>query len=93
MLTCQAGEKGTGHLTPSDLRGQWHTSVNVNCPTGKTPEPGKQKKEPLAVNALESKEDFQYVNLTVSKTTAALGVAQGQSQCQTSMFTGRRKET
>lgn len=52
-------EKGTGHLTPSDSRGPWHTCGNVSYPAGKTPEPGKEKKEPLAVNALEPKEDFQ----------------------------------
>lgn len=61
-VTCQAVEKGTGPLIPSDSRGQWHTCGNVSCPTGKTPEPAKEKKEPLAVNALEPKEDFQDVN-------------------------------
>lgn len=78
MLTCQVVEKSMGHLIPTDSRGheqesyQCNACVSVNLPTGKTPEPGKKEKEPLAINALESKEDFQYVKLTVSKTIVAL---------------------
>lgn len=67
-----------GLFIPAGFRGpeqksyQCHACVNVCCSTGKTPEPGKKEKEPLAINALESKKDFQYVNLTVSKTIVAL---------------------
>lgn len=88
MLTCQQGRRAQATSYPLT---QGDTCGSVYCPTGKTTEPGKEKKEPLAVNALESKEDFQYVNDSkiVSKTTVALRVAQEHSKCQTSVFVGR----
>lgn len=51
---------------------QCYTCANVNCPTGKIPEPEKKENELLAINAFGSKKDFQHINLIVSKTTVAL---------------------